>query len=109
MEGLTTSTLLELWLTAIAKYWPLITGTIAGLIVTYKHLRNKAIQTEKSNELLLGILKSSESMDTTIKDMSKQMTDMSYEVKLLKDKHYALAGSHKELKTKVDDIERKRK
>lgn len=109
MDGLTIDRLIEIWLLAILKYWPLITGTIAGLIITYKYLRDKAVQTEKSNELLLGILKSSESMDTTIKDMSKQMTDMNLEVTLLKTRHVALEGSHKELKNKVENIERKRK
>ena len=109
MEGLTILRLIEIWLAGLLKYWPLITGILGGLFFLYRHLKNKAIRADRSNELLTGILDSSVSTENTIKEMSKEISTMNTEAKILRSEHDALAYSHRSLKKKVEHIEMNKK
>lgn len=106
MEQITASGILEVFIKSILKYWVLIVGIIGAAVTGIKYLNNRSKQQQKNNDLLASILKSSESMDITVKEMSTQISDMNQAVRDLRKDHDYLAESHNELKKTVDYIER---
>lgn len=106
MEQITASGILEVFTNSIIKYWVLIVGIIGATVTGIKYLNTRSKQQQRNNDLLAGILKSSESMDITVKEMSSKISDMNIEVRDLRKDHDYLSDSHNELKKKVDYIER---
>lgn len=106
MDDLTIGRLAELWIGGIIKHWVLIVGIIGAAVTGIKYLNNRSKQQQKNNDLLASILKSSESMDITVKEMSTKISDMNIEVRDLRKDHDYLAEEHRDLKKEVDYIKR---
>lgn len=106
MEQITASGILEVFIKSILKYWVLIVGIIGAAVTGIKYLNNRSKQQQKNNDLLASILKSSESMDITVKEMSTKISDMNIEVRDLRKDHDYLAEEHRDLKKEVDYIKR---
>lgn len=106
MKEITVLAILEVFLDSVIKHWVLIVGIGGATITGLKYLSNRSKQQQKNNDLLAGILKSSESMDSTVKEMSSQISNMNLEFRDLRKDHDHLADSHDELKKEVAYIKR---
>lgn len=106
MREITVLAILEVFVDSVIKHWVLIVGFSGVAITGLKYLSNRSKQQQKNNDLLAGILKSSESMDSTVKEMSSQISNMNLEFRDLRKDHDHLADSHDELKKEVDYIKR---